>query len=39
MTDFSMLNGKTISFIGGGNMAHAIIDGLLQAKKISIIWH
>lgn len=33
MTDFSMLNGKTISFIGGGNMAHAIIDGLLQAKN------
>lgn len=33
MTDFSTLNGKTISFIGGGNMAHAIIDGLLQAKN------
>ncbi|OOR82883.1 pyrroline-5-carboxylate reductase [Moraxella canis] len=32
MTDFSALNEKTISFIGGGNMARAIIDGLLKAK-------
>ncbi|MFC0821317.1 pyrroline-5-carboxylate reductase [Moraxella marmotae] len=32
MTDFSVLNGKTVAFIGGGNMAGAIIDGLLKAK-------
>ncbi|OOS05301.1 pyrroline-5-carboxylate reductase [Moraxella cuniculi DSM 21768] len=33
MANFEVLNGKTISFIGGGNMARAIIDGLLKAKQ------
>lgn len=32
MTDFQALNGKSIVFIGGGNMAKAIIHGLLNAK-------
>lgn len=32
MTDFQALNGKSIVFIGGGNMAKAIIYGLLNAK-------
>lgn len=29
----SILSGKTISFIGGGNMTSAIVDGLLKLKK------
>lgn len=34
MTDlFNGLQGKTIGFIGGGNMARAIIDGLLKANQ------
>lgn len=32
MNNFQVLNGKHILFIGGGNMARAIIDGLLRAK-------
>lgn len=34
MTDFQALNGKSIVFIGGGNMAKAIIYGLLNAKTV-----
>lgn len=33
MVDFSVLNHKKVVFIGGGNMAGAIIDGLLKAKQ------
>lgn len=29
----SILSGKTISFIGGGNMTSAIVDGLLKLKE------
>ena len=29
----SIFSGKTISFIGGGNMTSAIVDGLLKLKK------
>ncbi|WP_066803742.1 pyrroline-5-carboxylate reductase [Moraxella oblonga] len=32
MVDFKILNGKNIVFIGGGNMARAIVEGLLSAK-------
>lgn len=32
MTDLSILNNQSIVFIGGGNMASALIDGLLNAK-------
>lgn len=33
----SILSGKTISFIGGGNMTSAIVDGLLKLKKTSVL--
>ncbi len=33
MADFRALNGKTVVFIGGGNMAGAMIEGLLCTKK------
>lgn len=33
MNDFYSLRGKTIVFVGGGNMANAIIDGLLLANQ------
>lgn len=33
MTDFYTLQDKTVVFIGGGNMAGAMIDGLLTAKR------
>lgn len=32
MTDFHALQNKTVIFIGGGNMAGAMIGGLLTAK-------
>ncbi|OOR89781.1 pyrroline-5-carboxylate reductase [Moraxella caviae] len=32
MADFQVLKDKTITFIGGGNMAGAIIDGLLAVR-------
>lgn len=33
MTDYHVLHNKTAAFIGGGNMAGAMIDGLLTAKR------
>lgn len=33
MANFDTLNGKTVVFIGGGNMARAIVQGLLSAKN------
>lgn len=33
VNNFSELNSKNIAFIGGGNMAGAIIDGLLKARS------
>lgn len=32
MTNLNVLNGKVITFIGGGNMAGALIEGLIKAK-------
>lgn len=32
MSDLTVLNNKSIVFVGGGNMARALIDGLLEAR-------